>query len=289
MSNTQPQEDGVPSYFLPVNQAEAERLLSQHLVLVDALNGRIVLPPIDLTKPGLKILDSGTADGHWINELRKTFPDPSSHTYVGTDLNPSLFPQALPPDTSFLVQNIAHEWPVHLHSTFDLVHQRLTLPGAAPTPLPQAIHQLFQLLKPGAWVQLVEAEQEGPSSGPVFSEFLELVRGLFDATGAGWHYAKEMRRWLEAEGAMDVDECMVDMGFGAKNPDPKLAAISAKCTAQAMDGLVKHAKLAPNLENRLSIEQIDTLGDRLFKELVERGACYRIRCVWGRKKFEGEE
>lgn len=180
--------------------------------------------------------------GHWIRELRKTFVDPTIHTYVGTDLNPSLFPLSLPSDTRFEIHNIAHEWLLEYQSTFDLVHQRLTLPGAAPTPLPEALHHLFTLLKPGGWIQLVEAEQEGPDSGPVFLEFLELVRGLFDATGAGWHYAKEMRGWLEAEGAVDVDECVVDMAFGIKNPDRKLAEMSAWCTAQAMDGLVKHAK-----------------------------------------------
>ncbi len=32
------------------------------LVLIDALDGRIVLPRIDFTQSGLKILDSGTAD-----------------------------------------------------------------------------------------------------------------------------------------------------------------------------------------------------------------------------------
>lgn len=37
--------------------------MSQHLVLIDALGGHVVLAPVDLTKPGLKILDSGTADG----------------------------------------------------------------------------------------------------------------------------------------------------------------------------------------------------------------------------------
>lgn len=283
MSNAKPDDDGRPSYFLPVNAAEAERLMSQHLVLIDALDGRILLAPIDIRKPGLRILDSGTADGHWISELRKAIPDNSSNTYIGTDLNPALFPQIFPADTSFQVHNIAHEWPIHLQSTFDLVHQRLTLPGAAPTPLPRAVHQLFTLLKPGGWIQLVEAEQEGPDSGPVFTEFLRLVRGLFDATGAGWHYAKEMRGWLEAEGAIDVDECVVDMAFGAKNPNKKLAEMSAKCTAQAMDGLVKHAKLVPDLKAGLCSEQMDTLGERLYDELVQCGAYYRIRCIWGRK------
>ncbi|KAJ8121569.1 hypothetical protein ONZ43_g2008 [Nemania bipapillata] len=245
MGSLQDQEPATPSYFLPVNEAEAERLMAQHLVLIDSLDGRIVLPDIDLTQPGLKILDSGTADvfaGHWISELRKKLPSPGIHTYVGTDINPSLFPKTLPPDTSFSVHNISHEWPSDMHSTFDLVHQRLTLPGAAPTPLSQVISQLFALLKPGGWIQLVEAEQEGPDSGPVFQEFLDLVRGLFTATGAGWHYARDMRGWLEEAGAVDVDECVVDMAFGAKNPNEKLAEMSARCTAKAMDGLVKHAK-----------------------------------------------
>lgn len=73
-----------------------------------------------------------------------------------------------------------------------------------------------------------------------------LVRGLFDATGAGWHYAKEMRAWLEAEGAVDVDKCVVDMGFGANSKDANLANLSSRCTAKAMDGLVKHAKCTLN-------------------------------------------
>lgn len=88
----------------------------------------------------------------------------------------------------------------------------------------------------------MEAEQEGPGSGPVFHEFFRLVRGLFDATGAGWHYAREMRGWLEAEGAVDVGERVVDLRFGAMNPDPRMAEMSATSTAKAMDGLVRHAK-----------------------------------------------
>lgn len=40
--------------------------MSQHLVLVDALGGKIVLPALDLTRPGVKILDSGTADGKYL-------------------------------------------------------------------------------------------------------------------------------------------------------------------------------------------------------------------------------
>lgn len=46
--------------------------------------------------------------------------------------------------------------------------------------------------------------------------------------------------------------------------------------------------VATNLKSDLSVEQMDTLGDRLLDELVTKGACYRIRCVWGRKKNSDE-
>ncbi|KAI0471151.1 hypothetical protein F4859DRAFT_522428 [Xylaria cf. heliscus] len=235
MNHFQEEELKSLSYFLPVNLAEAERLMAQHLVLIDALDGRIVLPRIDLEQPGLKILDSGTADGfsgHWISELRKTLPSPDIHTYVGTDINPSLFPKTLPPDTSFC---------------------------------------LFALLKPAGWIQLVEAEQEGPESGPVFQEFLDLVRGLFTATGAGWHYAKEIRQWLEEAGAVDVDEYVVDMAFGAKNPDKYLAEISAVPTPDLVDtlivgggpaGLTSAVTVARNLHTAIVFDSHDYRNER---------------------------
>jgi SAM-dependent methyltransferase len=230
------------NYFLPANNAEAERLIMQHTVLIDALDNRIVCAPLDLTEPGLKILDSGTADGHWIRELRNRVPHPERNRYVGTDLNPALFPHTVPKDSQFYVHNISEPWPEAEHGTFDLVHQRLTLPGGAPTPLSQIIQQLFDLVKPGGWMQLVEAEQLGPESGPVFHQFLGLVRALFDATGAGWEYAVKLKGWLEVAGAVDVEEVSVKMGFGKKNDRKDLAEGSARCTAQAMRGLVMHAK-----------------------------------------------
>lgn len=42
--------------------AEIKRLTDQHAIITDALNGLLVAP-IDLARPGLKILDSATADG----------------------------------------------------------------------------------------------------------------------------------------------------------------------------------------------------------------------------------
>ncbi|TVY91136.1 Methyltransferase [Lachnellula willkommii] len=275
------------SELVPADQTASKRLLDQHQVEIDALGGSLLQAPIELSRSNLKILDSATADGHWLQELRTQCTPQKNNKYIGIDLNPKFLPLSYPPDFEFYTHNIGEPWPESEHSTFDLVHQRLSLPGAAPYPLSQAVHNIFQLVKPGGWIQLVEAEQIAPDSGPVFVEFLELVKDVFNATGAGWEYAKNLKGWLEAEGAVDIGEISVDMCLGATNKEKSLIEKGASSTAGAMRGLVMHAK-AMHLKTDLTDEQLDTLPDRLYAELLERGAHYPLRAVWGRKKRENE-
>lgn len=54
-------------YLLGKIQSEAERLHRQHLWVQACLDNRIVFAPIDLQKPGLKVLDVGCADGELVN------------------------------------------------------------------------------------------------------------------------------------------------------------------------------------------------------------------------------
>lgn len=138
---------------------------------------------------------------------------------------------------------MAEPWQSSEHYKYDIVHQRLSLPGAAPhASLLTAVKNMFDLVKPGGWIQLVEAEQVGPDSGPVFEQFLDLVKLVFNTTGAGWTYAQDLKGWLEEAGAVDVQEVSVDMAFGAAHPNPVLAEKGATCTAEAISGLVLHAK-----------------------------------------------
>jgi hypothetical protein len=99
---------------------------------------------------------------------------------VGTDINPGFFPKQHGSAFKFYAQNVADAWPAEEHAKYDIVHQRLSLPGAAPCQLAVAIKNLFALVKPGGYTQLVEAEQIGPHSGPVFEQFLDLVKLVFD-------------------------------------------------------------------------------------------------------------
>jgi hypothetical protein len=54
------------------NDEEASRFAKQHDMIKDAMDG-LILAPIDLSRSGLRILDSGTADG--------MLPNPFAHSY----------------------------------------------------------------------------------------------------------------------------------------------------------------------------------------------------------------
>ena len=53
---------GKEEYIMAADPGELDRLTNQHQLIKDHM-GKLVLAPLDLSKPALRILDSATADG----------------------------------------------------------------------------------------------------------------------------------------------------------------------------------------------------------------------------------
>ena len=67
MADHQQQEED-PQYLLAQTGKELERLAKQHAWVQKCLGGQIVFAPVDLQKPGLRVLDVGCADGKFSSE-----------------------------------------------------------------------------------------------------------------------------------------------------------------------------------------------------------------------------
>nr|ABV48724.1 methyltransferase [Trichoderma virens] len=80
MSEDQKQEIG-GRYFLPRNLEEAARMKNQHEWLKGGAGG-LVLAPIDLGRQGMRVLDSATADGYWIQDVKSIFPESTEFRFV---------------------------------------------------------------------------------------------------------------------------------------------------------------------------------------------------------------
>ncbi|KEY69597.1 hypothetical protein S7711_06225 [Stachybotrys chartarum IBT 7711] len=136
--------------------AEGRRLEIQARLAVDALGGKLLLVPLDVSRPGLRVLDSATANGEFLYSLRKELADPDSAELIGTDILP-YDTIGLPSNIKLSKQDIHAEWPEEWAGSFDLVHQRttLTMTGTRERAV-AAVRRLVLLTKPGGWVQLVD-------------------------------------------------------------------------------------------------------------------------------------
>jgi chemotaxis methyl-accepting protein methylase len=80
---------------------------------------------------------------------------------VGTDASYQHFCQIPcnlnPGNISFKVQNLLEEWPAEDKEAYDLVHQRYCLALFTPAQDQEIIERLWELVKPGGYIQYVES------------------------------------------------------------------------------------------------------------------------------------
>ena len=268
-------------YFLQESNTEVERLTYQHEVVKDCM-GPLVQAPLDLSAHGLRIIDSATADGRWLADVSTELAGP--YELVGTDIVPSYFPSPAPPHTELVIQDIASAWPEQMRESFDLVHQRLALPGCGQFPMRKAVDALIDLVKPGGWIQLIEADHSGPSSeGLAMKHSFKLIKELFRGMGVEDGYARQLKDWLVDAGLEDVQERVLDVKLGAANSNQDLAGKSTASFVLATKGLVEVARKAPT---SFSPEQLDMIVPDMERELNDIGGIHRLYCVWGRKPLK---
>lgn len=210
------------------NRSEKARLAYQHEVVLDAMGGRAVLAPVDLAQAGgLRILDSGAADGRWLLDLRRSVQgacgsaeQPPRHEYVGTDVEPSLFPSSPPPGVSFCRQSVREPFPTAWRGAFDLVHQRLVMAAASPpdTTVASVAASLAGLVRPGGWLQLVELDNDCvPENGPALRRLLQYHQQNSAAGGLGPNLSVHLAGAMHEAGLQDVQTKVVDVNYGALN------------------------------------------------------------------------
>jgi hypothetical protein len=73
-----------------VPDKEVERLTEQDATIASHMNEKRIVAPLDFLKPGLQILDSGTANGVWLQSLQPSIAEP--HSLCGFNIMASFFP-----------------------------------------------------------------------------------------------------------------------------------------------------------------------------------------------------
>jgi hypothetical protein len=225
----------------------------------------------------------------------------TTHEYIGTDIASQMFPENLSSSITLTVQSNTEPWPESWPGSFDLVHERLGLASSGQTPVRDVVANIIDLVKPGGWVEFVEADMTGGpnSSGKYMAQFGKLAESIFTAMGVRFDFALQLRSWLEEAGLEDVTERVFDVPVGAKYTNADLGdksirnfsnvaamfAIIGKSQYTLMSQFKMH-RITSNLDIpiTLSPEELDELPTKIVKELVIEGGIQRIHVVYGRKR-----
>ncbi|KAI0505317.1 methyltransferase SirN-like protein [Xylaria bambusicola] len=266
-------------YLLPEPEKEISRLTEQDAVITHIMENKRILAPMDFTRPGLTILDSGTADGLFLRSIQPNLLEP--YTLLGTDVMRNFFPSIVPPHTTFEIHDIAEPWPAKLHGTCDLVHQRFTIPGGTKKATARDIvGYLCQLVKPGGWIQLVEMDVTATVHGPAMRDAWTACAAFLTAAGAGTDYAKSMAGWRKEEGFEDVRDDRRDIDLGARCKDTDWGVRGANMLVESFIAVVGACK-----KMRLDVPEsvLRDLPERVKTEMMEQGGTYPLVYAYGRK------
>jgi gliotoxin biosynthesis N-methyltransferase len=164
---------------------------------------------------------------------------------VGIDIDASKFPPNAPSGITYQIQDINKQWPEVWLNSFDVVHQRLALVGAGPNAQ-AALKNISELVKPGGWIQLIEADNVlTDANGPAMHDFVQLMKDVFTTIGTTLNLSRELSGWVKEDGFLHVQERVFNVLLGATNPNPQLAKRGVYSTLVAATGLATFGKSKP--------------------------------------------
>lgn len=194
---------------------EYNRLRMQHELHKTAMEGELVRVPLSKSVP-LRILDSATGDGLWMVDAPTKYPNAK---FVGTDILQKHFGQLqhIPASISFKIQSVMDEWPTEDKGAYDLVHQRYCLAMFSPEKDEGIVKRLFELVKPGGYIQLVDADlmrYDGGEAHPGMSKLMKFIQRAFTEAGMNPAPGPSIAGWLRKAGATDIEETVLSFQMG---------------------------------------------------------------------------
>lgn len=150
----------------------------------------------------------GTGTGQWCFEFAEEFPQ--TELIIGTDLS-SIQPPETPPNVAFVIDDSTQEW---LDADLDYVHTRCTN-GCWEDMSGQIIHQAFEKLNPGGWLECQEPELDlccddgtmKPDHG--LRQWMAELDRVSEIARRPITIAPRLKGWFEEAGFVDIEEKVI--------------------------------------------------------------------------------
>ncbi|KAG2360324.1 hypothetical protein BDR07DRAFT_1335840 [Suillus spraguei] len=220
-------------YILPTDEQERKRLGVQYEVLRNAFGGRIVFAPIEL-RAGDKVLDNGTGSATWLLDCYNANKDA---IFRGIDLKTNIFPELDDVQKRRIrlgagnVLRLPNNWT----SNFQLVNQRLLVAALSKENWNTAVEEIFRVLVPGGWVQLVEASH--CVAGEATQRHFSMLQDLFVKKGLLFDCIEHIPNVLECTGFYKITTQRLEISLGGGDDDDGMKAKARESFIGAYKGM----------------------------------------------------
>ncbi|TFK41939.1 S-adenosyl-L-methionine-dependent methyltransferase [Crucibulum laeve] len=284
-------------YRLPADDEELDRLNKQHLIFMEAMNGKYAPPMEEIMAddvPGERkaCLDLGCGSGCWIMDVARDFPNCDA---VAVDLVP-MQSLLMPPNCRSEVDdiNLGLE---HFYGDFNVVHARLISSGIKDYA--GLIDHISKVLRPGGMIDLSEFDfhaydqnyqrielgihEIGP---PWWPRWLAFANAAARNLGGNVDAATHLYDWVANHPAFE--EVIYREFWLPGSPWIKGDAFQQRIGNGMRDDIFAFMKSGRPLllGNGLQEHVLDQIEREAMKELQEAKipSWIRLQCVYGRKK-----
>ncbi|CAO3598319.1 unnamed protein product [Absidia cylindrospora] len=264
---------GSSAYCLPRDELEQDRLNSQHFSLKVIFDGNI-LPTITTSlAQEAKILDVGCGSSTWCLEMALDYPRAEIR---GLDMA-DMFPTTIrPQNVNFDLHNALEGLPYE-NNTFDLVHMRLLIAAWRLDEWAFVLKEIYRVLKPGGYVQLVESDFTVAQKSPMVELFNKTLYTTMQERGHDPWIVQHLNQLLPEHGFEIVQKELKMVNYGEPgNPISQEMLWNWKSAMKAMKPiLARHLLRQP--------EEYERFIDRYIQECEQFGLFLELAAFAGRK------
>ncbi|KAF2656942.1 methyltransferase GliN [Lophiostoma macrostomum CBS 122681] len=262
--------------------AEHERLRVQNDLHWEAFqSSSMIVVPLPKDK-SVSILDSATGDGYWMQQESRNHPNA---LFTGIDVDRDYFEAlgGLSASISFKVQSLLMEWPKDDHDAYDLVHQRYALTNMPRNEASMVIKRLMGLVKPGGYIQLVEADMMAfdREGHPGMSALMDFMANFFATGDMDPSTGPKLAGWLEQAGAEDIESKVMSFGIGARGRSKEQQEKSTWNELTLVNNLRFVCEKIPGFW--YSADRFQALERLVREEMETTGNTWRFYVVTGRR------
>ncbi|CAJ0830617.1 96_t:CDS:2 [Entrophospora sp. SA101] len=249
------------SYVLPNDDKEVDRLQMQHYLMKHVWGSNFSSPiETKLKQHGSRVLDVGCGTGIVSLDMAHTF---LNCEFIGIDISPIYPSEIKPSNVKFQKVNVIQGLPFP-DNHFDFVYQRFLVMSLTPSQIEILINELLRVLKPGGWLEIMEAGIGTLNQGPAQKLLMDAVKKLVNSNNLVFGVDIYQKNFENHPGLIDVKlekrECLLGKSGG------KLGEVCRDDFSTGCEAL--KSKLMPILN--YSDKQYDELIKEFIKEVDDK-------------------